>query len=133
MCVLVESDSLQLHGQQPARLLCLWDFSGKNTGVGCQFLLQGIFPTQGSNPRLLCLLHGQVDSLPLSHLKSPELHADTYISQYVLMLFSHIDYHRVLTEIPVLYRDSLSVTCFTHSSVYMSIQVSQLTLKGINC
>ena len=27
-----------------------WDFPGKNTGVGCHFLLQGIFPTQGSNP-----------------------------------------------------------------------------------
>ena len=32
-------------------------FSGKNTGVGCRFLLQGIFPTQGSNLHLLCLLH----------------------------------------------------------------------------
>ena len=30
-----------------------WDFQGKNTGVGCHFLLQGIFPTQGSNPGLL--------------------------------------------------------------------------------
>ena len=30
---------------------------GKNTGVGCRFLHQGIFPTQRSNPRLLCLLH----------------------------------------------------------------------------
>ena len=30
---------------------------------GCHFLLQGIFPTQGSNPHLLCLLHWQVDSL----------------------------------------------------------------------
>ena len=39
-------------------------FSGKNTGVGCHFLLQGIFPTQGSNPRLPCLLHWQADSLP---------------------------------------------------------------------
>ena len=29
-----------------ARLLCLWDFPGKNTGVGCHFLLQGIFPTR---------------------------------------------------------------------------------------
>ena len=38
---------------QPARLLCPWDFPGKNTGVGCQFLLQGIFLTQGSNPGLL--------------------------------------------------------------------------------
>ena len=34
-------------------LLCPWDFPGKNTGVGCQFFLQGIFQTQGSNARLL--------------------------------------------------------------------------------
>ena len=34
---------------EPARLLCPWDFPGKNTRVGCHFLLQGIFPTQGSN------------------------------------------------------------------------------------
>ena len=31
--------------------LCPWDFSGKNTGVGCHFLLQGIFLVQGLNPR----------------------------------------------------------------------------------
>ena len=43
-------------------------FSGKNPGMGCHFLLQGIFPTQGLNPCLLHLLHWQVDSLPLSHL-----------------------------------------------------------------
>ena len=40
------------------------DFLGKNTGMGCHFLLQGIFPIQRSNP---CLLHWQEDSLPLSH------------------------------------------------------------------
>ena len=39
-----------------------WDFPGKNTRVGCHFLLQRIFPTSGSNPRLL---HWQEDSLPL--------------------------------------------------------------------
>ena len=37
---------------QPTRLLCLWDFPRKDTGVGCHYLLQGIFPTQGSNPGL---------------------------------------------------------------------------------
>ena len=37
----------------PARLLHPWDFPGKITEVGCHFLLQGIFPTQGSNPGLL--------------------------------------------------------------------------------
>ena len=40
-------------GFQPLRFLYLWDFPGKNTGVGSYFLLQGIFPTQGLNPHLL--------------------------------------------------------------------------------
>ena len=35
-----------------AKLLRLWDFQGKSTGVGCHFLLQGILLTQGSNPGL---------------------------------------------------------------------------------
>ena len=48
------------------RLLCPWDLPGKNTEVGCHFLLQGIFPTQGLNRRLLVLLHWQADSLPVS-------------------------------------------------------------------
>ena len=38
----------------------------KNTGMGCHFLLQEIFPSQGSNPHLLYLLHWQADSLPLA-------------------------------------------------------------------
>jgi len=48
----VMSDCVQPHGLQPTRLLCPWDSPGKNTGVRCHALLQGIFPTQGSNPRL---------------------------------------------------------------------------------
>ena len=58
-------DSLWSHVLKSTRLLCPWDFLGKNTGVGCHFLLQGIFPTQRSNPRLLHLLHWQPCSLPL--------------------------------------------------------------------
>ena len=70
MCVScsVVSNSLQPHGAQSTRLLCPWDFPGKNTGVSCHFLLQGIFLTQGSNPGLrLCrqTLHH------LSHQRSP--------------------------------------------------------------
>ena len=42
-----------------------WDFPGKSTGVGCHFLLQGIFLTQGLNPHLLCFLSWQGGSLPL--------------------------------------------------------------------
>ena len=42
------------------------DSPGMNIGVGCHALLQGIFPTRGSNPHLLCFLHWQEDSLPLA-------------------------------------------------------------------
>ena len=42
--------TLQPCGLQFARLLYPWDFSGKNTGVGCHFLLQGIFLDPGIEP-----------------------------------------------------------------------------------
>ena len=45
-------------------------FPGKNAGMGCHFLLQWVFLTQGSNSCVLCLVHWQADSLPLSHLGS---------------------------------------------------------------
>ena len=45
----VVSGSLQPHGLQLTRLLCPWDSPGKTTGEGYHFLLQAIFPTQGSN------------------------------------------------------------------------------------
>ena len=44
-------------------------FPSKNAKVGCRFLLQGIFLTQGLNPYLTNLLHWQEDSLSLSHLE----------------------------------------------------------------
>ena len=53
---------LQSHGMQPTKLLYPWDDPGKNTGVGCHFLLQEIFPTQGSNLCLWQLLHWQAVS-----------------------------------------------------------------------
>ena len=64
----VVSDSLRPRGLQPARLFCPWGFPGKNTGVGYQSLLQGIFLSQGSSPRLL---RWQAASLPLSHQNTP--------------------------------------------------------------
>ena len=75
MCVCVCTLScIQLFGTPwtiAHRLLSPWDSPDKNTGVGCHFLLQGIFPTQGSNSCLLCLLHWQTHSLPLCHLGRP--------------------------------------------------------------
>ena len=68
------------------RLLCPWDFLGKSIGVVCHFLLQGIFPTQGSNPglshcrqTLYRLSHEDLprpwikpSSYPLYHQESPK-------------------------------------------------------------
>ena len=69
---------LRTQGLQPARLLCPWDFPGKNTGVGCHFLLQGIFLTQGFKPRLL---HWQINSLPSELLGKPSfVHAHIRIT-----------------------------------------------------
>ena len=58
------SDSLQPEGVYPSRLLCPWNSPGKNPGVGSPYLLQGIFPTQGSN---LGLLHFRQILYCLSH------------------------------------------------------------------
>ena len=47
MCAQLLSDArLSVMDCSPSGLLCSWDFPGKNTGMGCHFLLQGIFPTQ---------------------------------------------------------------------------------------
>ena len=68
----LRSTSLLPHELQPSRFLCPWNFPGKNTVVGCHFLLQGIYPSQESNPCLQSLLDEQADSLPLS-LRSPKI------------------------------------------------------------
>ena len=60
---------VQLHETLRTRapgLLCPWDSPGKNIGVGCHALLQGIFLTQGLNWHLLHILHWQAGSLPLA-------------------------------------------------------------------
>ena len=67
----VMSDSLRTFGLLSARLLYPWDFPGNHGGVDCHALLQGLFLTQGSNSRLLCLLHCRGILYPLSHRGSP--------------------------------------------------------------
>ena len=68
------------HGLQPARFLCPWNFPGKNSGVGCHFLLQGIFPsrtlTHGS-----CCSPLQAGSLLLSHGGSPINKSDIFYNR----------------------------------------------------
>ena len=74
------SDSVRPHRQQPTRVLCPRDSLGKNTGVGCHFLLQGTFPTVHKGdfinvhqriPRLTCyrkLSFESLNSIPILYL-----------------------------------------------------------------
>ena len=70
-----------------------WDSAGKNTGVGCHALLQGIFPPQGSNPGFLCLLHWQAGPLPpappgkIGKIKLAIYVSSLLISSYVCVAF----------------------------------------------
>ena len=74
VCVCMHAQSCLTLCDPMAWLLCLWNLPGKNTGVDCHFLLQGIFPTQGLNP---CVLHWQA----ILYLGSPKIpHATGQLS-----------------------------------------------------
>ena len=75
----VVPNSLWPHGLQPTRLLCPWEFPGNDTGVGCYFLHQGIFPTQGSNPGFL---HCRQILYRLSYKGSWSLYPEQNLIQY---------------------------------------------------
>ena len=82
----VAQSCLTLCRLYPARLLCPWDSPGKNTGVDCHFLLQGIFPIQGLNPGLL---HCRQILYHLSHQGSltTRVNPSTYfLRRYATML-----------------------------------------------
>ena len=74
LCITIRSIFvLQPNGLQPARFLCPWDFPGRNTGVDCHFLPQGIYLTQGQNPHLLhcrrILYHLSYQGSPIQSIK----------------------------------------------------------------
>ena len=112
----VMSNFLQPHGLQPVRLFCPWDFPGKNTRVGCRFLFQGIFPTQGLN---WLVLHSLGYSLPQIPLGIPDKFFRTCLKKIY-----------VTTEVKfVFYYGSLQVTKVTPAStvlelVFQGLQVS---------
>ena len=121
----VVSDSLRLYGLYPTRLPCPWDSPGKNTGVGCHALLQGIFLTQGLNPHVLCLLHWQAGSLPLAPPKKP-----IYILLYIIIIyiyififrfFSVIDCYKILNIVPCAKQYDLGVFFFSFIFIWRII------------
>ena len=66
------------------------DSPGKNTGVGCHALLQGIFPMQGLNPHLLGRLHWQAGSVPLAPSGKPIIQC--WVTQSCPTLSNPTDY-----------------------------------------
>ena len=81
----VMSDSLRPRGLWPNRLLCPWDFPSKDTGVGCQFLFQGIFLTQRLNLHL-CVSYigsGFYTTMPLVILLSFRVFAAQNSARFV--------------------------------------------------
>ena len=87
------------------RLLCPWDFPGKNTGVGCHFLLQGIFPTQRSN---LCLLRCRQIFYHPSHQGSAE---------FFLPFAPRLSWHLLTSSTA---SDERSWPCFVYFCVFSS-------------
>ena len=81
----VVSDSLQPHGLWPTRLLHQWDSPGKSIGVGCRFLHQEVFPSQGSNPGLP---HCRQTFYTLSHQGNPFQYKWKYLIFFQLWLSS---------------------------------------------
>ena len=101
----VMPNSLRPCGQQPTRLLCPLDSPGKNTGVGCHALLQGIFPTQDLNPHLLCLLHCRQILYPLSHLGSPSTYTCSPKNVLLAMCYKLKIYNQINSDV---YEDTYS-------------------------
>ena len=113
----VVSDSVRPHRQQPTRLPHPWDFPGKNTGVGCHFLLQCMKVKDESEVTQSCpTLSDPMDcSLPGSSVhgifqaRVLEWGAIAYIYMYIHILFQSHFLYRLLQDI------ECSSLCYTVS------------------
>ena len=99
------------------------EFSSKNTRVGCHFLLQGIILTQRSNLCLLCLLHWQVDSLPLHHLRVHSFISLLLIKSTYLIKFNSIleilTKYKILLSMFLFYKPSATFcSLFPYNKIY---------------
>ena len=114
---------------------CSWPGSsvhvipGKNTGVGCHFLLQGIFPTQGSNPHLLCLLTWQVGSFPPA---PPGKQVHVYIYTCACLYIHHLHVY-IYTFWGVVWHCSLNTECGKENNSLEAAHGLPLCYSGAVC
>ena len=108
------SNSLQPHGLEPTRLLRPWDSPGRNTGVGCHFLLQEIFPTQGSN-------------LGLPYCRQTHYHLSQQGSDNLRLRFSHVP--SLSQELPA--KSNFVLLLLLFSSIFFFFKF--LAALGLHC
>ena len=104
-------DPLDLAHQTP----CVWDFPGKNSKMGCHFLLQGIFLIQGSNSCLRHFQNWQTYSLPLSHLESPQYYKYSEILHIQWNIIKHLKWRKSSTETWMNLRNIMTSDISSHS------------------
>ena len=133
-CCLVTKSCLTLlrpHGlYSPLGSFCPWDFPGKNNGVGCHFVLQGSFLTQGSNPNLL---HWPVGPLPLSHHGSLYAFIDIHIYVLTKHLFfkcekslnrkTLVEYYFNFESVNFMYVQAFDYSLILLGEVFLSIYI----------
>ena len=133
----VVSDSLRPLALQPTRLPCPWNSPGKSTGEGCHSLLQGIFPTQGPDPRLP---HCRQILYNLSHQGLCGISHITHLPHYVthskhlnISSHNHRDYFALIgkgtTEPLRTMHKMRSSPSQTHWFQYMDFVTSSLTAQ----
>ena len=107
MCSLnsLVSDSLRPSGPSPPGSSVHGILQTRNTGVGSHSLFQGVFPTQGLNQHLLCLLHWQAGSLPLAPPGKPR--------QYLLLGTFSVIFGAFLKSLASLFGE----ICQNHSKI----------------
>ena len=125
------SDSVWPHG--PPGSSCLWGSPGKNTGVVCHALLQGIFPTQGWNLFLLSLLHWQAGSLPLTPPGNCTLRATKYTAfrwEHDIIHYFQYQGHTVADLYKKFYSINMSVN-IQYSTHFIMCNLNSL-FKGVS-
>ena len=105
------------------------DFIAKNTGVGCYFLLQGIFPTQRSNP---CLIHWQENSLLLSdHVSWEEVQSHSISWSFVFdQIFPPRTFFLIFWNFIVFF---LGGICFHPLDLKLSGHLNPIGLAWVPC
>ena len=131
----VMSNSLQPHRLQSVRLLCPWDSPGKNTGVGCHALLQGIFLTQGLHPHVH-LLHCRLIFLPLRHRHYTEKTLKNATKKLLELIneFSKVIGYKINTQksLEFLYTNNEKSEREIKETVPFTIEMKGIKYLGIN-